>query len=409
VKWRALCFATLVAFTIGTSGAASVAAPSTTTPGGSIDDKLKSAREQVAEASADEARLLEQIDASAARKKDLDKTVSSLDAQVRSVQSEVDAAQSRLSAVEAEEAKAEQRLTETQAQLSEAKNQLAQQAIAAYTGQTEAIQFLDVTLKARDIGELIAKREYIKAVTTSQRELIALHERLRNEVEDRRQDLKKARTSAEEQRDVVASKRSSLQTQLDTQALAQSKVQAEIAEGGRLRDEALSRKKEFQAEVDALERESQEIAATLRARGSSGGGGDSPATPSGSGRLVAPIPGAPIVSGFGPRVHPIYGDVRVHTGIDYAASEGTAIHAAGDGIVIMAGSYGGYGNATIIDHGGGLATLYGHQSSIGVSEGEHVSQGQVIGRVGCTGACTGPHLHFEVRVNGTPVNPLSYL
>ena len=78
-------------------------------------------------------------------------------------------------------------------------------------------------------------------------------------------------------------------------------------------------------------------------------------------------------------------------------------------MIVSAGPYGGYGNATIIDHGGGLATLYGHQSAILVSAGEHVTRGEVIGRVGCTGDCTGPHLHFEVRVNGTPVNPVPYL
>jgi murein DD-endopeptidase MepM/ murein hydrolase activator NlpD len=108
-------------------------------------------------------------------------------------------------------------------------------------------------------------------------------------------------------------------------------------------------------------------------------------------------------------VHPVYGTVRMHTGIDYGASSGTSIRAAGDGVVVTASSMGGYGMATVIDHGGGLATLYGHQSSIGVSAGQRVSQGQTIGRVGCTGTCTGPHLHFEVRVNGSPVNPLSYL
>jgi murein DD-endopeptidase MepM/ murein hydrolase activator NlpD len=131
--------------------------------------------------------------------------------------------------------------------------------------------------------------------------------------------------------------------------------------------------------------------------------------PSGHGVLAVPIPGAPITSGFGPRVHPIYGDVRVHTGVDFGASYGTAIHAAADGVVVSAGPLGGYGNATVIDHGNGLATLYGHQSSIIVSPGQHVSRGQVIGYVGCTGLCTGPHLHFEVRVRGTPVDPMQYL
>jgi murein DD-endopeptidase MepM/ murein hydrolase activator NlpD len=127
------------------------------------------------------------------------------------------------------------------------------------------------------------------------------------------------------------------------------------------------------------------------------------------GRLVHPVPGAPITSPFGSRVHPIYGTVRMHTGIDFGADSGTAIRAAADGVVVSASWYGGYGNATIIDHGGGLATLYGHQSSMGVSAGQKVTAGQTIGRVGCTGDCTGPHLHFETRVNGDPVNPANYL
>jgi murein DD-endopeptidase MepM/ murein hydrolase activator NlpD len=100
---------------------------------------------------------------------------------------------------------------------------------------------------------------------------------------------------------------------------------------------------------------------------------------------------------------------RMHEGIDLGAAYGTPIHAAAAGTVIYAGWMEGYGNLVIIDHGGGLATAYGHQSSIAVANGQSVSQGQVIGYVGSTGHSTGPHLHFEVRVNGAPVDPLGYL
>src|SRR5207244_13313636 len=161
---------------------------------------------------------------------------------------------------------------------------------------------------------------------------------------------------------------------------------------------------EFQAQLLALQRQSDALAAQLRARQSG-----QVLVPSGHGVLSVPIPGAPITSGFGPRVHPIYGDVRMHTGIDFGAGYGTPIHAAADGVVMSAGALGGYGNATVIDHGNGLATLYAHQSGMLVAPGQRVSRGQVIGYVGCTGLCTGPHLHFEVRVRGTPVDPMQYL
>jgi murein DD-endopeptidase MepM/ murein hydrolase activator NlpD len=114
------------------------------------------------------------------------------------------------------------------------------------------------------------------------------------------------------------------------------------------------------------------------------------------------VPG-PITSGFGPR----WGSF--HYGLDIGAGFGTPIHAAAAGTVIYAGWYDGFGNFVIVDHGGGLSTTYGHQSQIAVSVGEHVEQGQLIGYVGSTGFSTGPHLDFEVRVNGTPVDPLGYL
>jgi murein DD-endopeptidase MepM/ murein hydrolase activator NlpD len=114
-------------------------------------------------------------------------------------------------------------------------------------------------------------------------------------------------------------------------------------------------------------------------------------------------------SGFGTRTHPILGDVRMHTGIDYAANTGAPIKAAGKGIVVWAGPRGGYGNIVIIDHRNGLATLYAHQSRVNATLGQKVSTGQVVGFVGQTGMSTGPHLHFEVREMGAPADPMLYL
>jgi len=129
-----------------------------------------------------------------------------------------------------------------------------------------------------------------------------------------------------------------------------------------------------------------------------------------SGQFAWPTPGyTRITSPFGYRIHPILKTNRMHTGIDIGAPAGTSIHAADDGTVIFAGSLGAYGNATVIDHGDGISTMYAHQSQILVSENQDVKRGEVIGKVGSTGWATGPHLHFEVRKNGEPVSPLGYL
>ena len=156
-----------------------------------------------------------------------------------------------------------------------------------------------------------------------------------------------------------------------------------------------------QAELEA------ERAAAERARRAGQPAPPGPATAS-SGYLQWPVRG-PITSPFGWRIHPIAGVRRFHEGIDIAADTGTPIAAAEAGRVIYAGWYGGYGNYILIDHGGGVSTGYGHCSAIYVSVGQDVSRGQAIGAVGTTGESTGPHLHFEVRINGKPVDPMSRL
>ena len=124
--------------------------------------------------------------------------------------------------------------------------------------------------------------------------------------------------------------------------------------------------------------------------------------------MVYPCAGE-ITSSFGWRTHPILGYQRFHSGVDFGADYGTTIHAADSGTVIFSGWYGGYGNAVILDHGNGISSLYGHTSELYVSEGQTVQRGQSIAAVGSTGLSTGPHLHFEVRQDGDPVDPMAYL
>lgn len=166
----------------------------------------------------------------------------------------------------------------------------------------------------------------------------------------------------------------------------------------------------FEGELADLETEQAGIEAAIRAAqdtgddgGESGGGGGD-----GSTGFVRPVPGA-ITSGFGPRTHPLLGYVRMHTGLDFTALYGQGIRAAASGRVILAGWFGSYGKTVVVDHGGGVATLYAHQSDLAVGYGDQVAAGDTVGYVGSTGLSTGPHLHFEVRVNGLPVDPGPYL
>jgi murein DD-endopeptidase MepM/ murein hydrolase activator NlpD len=433
---------------LATDAAGAQAGPNKTAPDKSkLDNQIDATKAQVDTASAEEERLLGQIQDSTARTGALDAKVAEFDGQIAGVQRQLDAAQSKLVALEAQQRAVEGRLDDARHNLSAAKEELGRQAIAAYTGQSEAASYATMLLGSASIADLASKRSYLRAVVGSQSETIATTEHLRDQVSDLGKQVAVSRTHAEGARDQVSSQKATLQTSRDAQAAVRAQVQGEIDQTDRLRAEVLARKDEFQSQLETLEQESAAIADTLRQRQAAeataaaaarttttvagvapSGGGAGPsgggAGPAGGaattlpraaapakapGRLLIPVPGAPITSPYGYRIHPIYGTSILHTGIDYGADEGTPIRAAADGVVVSAGWYGGYGNATIIDHGGGIATLYGHQSSMAVSAGQKVTQGQTIGRVGCTGNCTGPHVHFEVRVNGDPVDPAGYI
>jgi murein DD-endopeptidase MepM/ murein hydrolase activator NlpD len=163
-----------------------------------------------------------------------------------------------------------------------------------------------------------------------------------------------------------------------------------------------SKKSSYTSQIAAMQAASSSLSKTIKKKQS-----QSPVVPS-PGGFIRPCSG-PITSPYGLRTHPVYGDPRMHTGVDFGGSIGVSIKAAKAGRVIFVGQMSGYGNVVVVDHGGGISTLYGHLNGFAVSNGQKVSQGQLIAYMGATGLVTGPNLHFEVRVNGNPVDPMGYL
>ena len=290
-----------------------------------------------------------------------------------------------------------------QSGLSDARRELRERAIDAYIRQPSA-QAVDLLLRVRTFRQLGAGSSFVSSVVREQADVVKQFEGIREEAEALQGAFESKRDIAREQRDVVAIERDAVANARAAQARIRASVAAEAARHETVLSEARRRKAEFEAQLRSLQRDSDSIGTLLR--NSQKG---QVFTGSGKGTFGVPLASARLTSNFGYRVHPIYKTRRLHTGADFGAPSGTPILAAGSGTVVYAGPRGGYGNVVIIDHGKALATLYAHQSTVLAGTGAKVAKGQVIGRVGSTGMSTGPHLHFEVRANGNPVDPLPYM
>lgn len=368
-----------------------------------ITEELRSLKEQVAEASAEETEALGRLDAVKDRRGELDRKVAAIDRQIRTAEADVTAAEAHLETLQAEFVRTQTKLQVAEEQVATARSELRDKAVAAYIGQPTA-HAADLMLRARTMRDLAATIGYLEVVVSSQKSALDRFTGLRDETVALREAASGAKDQALAQRNVVVGHKAALEGARQEQTNVRQAVLSQEREQATVLDEVRSRKAEFQAQIAALRRESDSISGLLRGLQS----GQTP-QPSGKGVLAVPTPGARVTSTFGARVHPIFHDVRYHDGVDFGAGHGTPIRAAADGVVVHAGPRGGYGTTLIVDHGRALATLYAHQSSLAVSTGQRVTRNQVIGYVGSTGFSTGPHLHFEVRVSGTPVDPLQYL
>ncbi len=348
-----------------------------------------SAEEQRDAAREKKAELAAEVDTLKASDDELESAVRALDAGVAVQSNQTESAQRALQSAETGLGSAEAKLAATEQRMGDLRLEVAKAAIQAYVhpGGDALLQIV----RAENMGEASRRQVLLSSVVNSNRDALDQMRATRQDQQFDKANLVRARQLADDRRKAAADHLAELQEALSQQ--------------NRLKSALDTRIEEFTAEVEALSREEATLSALIRSRQLDADAedveGESVRGVSNSG-LSWPADG-PITSGFGNR----WGSM--HSGIDIGAGYGASIWAAGDGTVIMADYNGGYGNCVVIDHGGGLSTLYGHMSNIEVSYGETVEQGELLGEVGSTGNSTGPHLHFETRVDGGAENPMRYL
>ena len=362
----------------------------------SIQSKLHTARGKLDHVRGREQVLSTDIAALSTRIRSLEREIGALRRRESKVERTLEAKRAQLIRVTVRYDQEHARYVRLRAKLKRAQIVLADRLVEIY--KSDPPDFVTVVLNSDGFNDLLVRADYMSRIGEQDSTIVDRVRELKQASARTRRLLLGLKEEAQATVDIIAAQEHDLEvartgiesSQADLAAARNSKHRAIVA--------TRANRRELEAHIRGLEAASAQVQSQL------GAGGSLPAGPvrQGGGGYIWPVNG-PVVSGFGMR----WG--RLHAGVDIAVPAGTGIRAAAGGRVAMAGWMGGYGQYTCIQHGGGIATCYAHQSSIGVGVGASVSQGQVIGAVGCTGHCFGDHLHFEVRVGGSPVDPMGYL
>ena len=354
--------------------------------------------------------IQQQITNEANKKSEAEKTIGTVYEQLHAIQRDLDTATAELKQVQAERIQLDKDITKTEAELKEAQARLQSREKVFYKRVRDIyingrLSYLDVVVGSKDFSDFANRMEMLKRILQSDMDLI-------NTIKSEREEIASKKAKLEEDRAKVLELEKVAQEKQNVINQKKAERQAVLERAMNDRDTAERAYNELMASSASitamLQQRAAERAAAAAAAASQGGGGGGATWVQGSGQLAAPVV-APITSDFGWRIHPIYGTRRLHAGTDFGVDEGTPVHAADGGVVVEAGWVSGYGYTVIIDHGNGMSTLYAHNSEVAVSPGQTVSKGQVVSYSGNTGGSTGPHLHFEVRINGEPTDPMGYL
>ena len=366
----------------------------------SLSTKIQRKKDQIAARKGRERVLASDVAGFTRRINGLQKDITVLQTRQVRLQADLDAKRAELARIQEDLRRERLRLARLRARLAEARAALARRLVELY--KADEPDLVTVVLESNGFADLLERTEFMQRVSSQDARIIGIVRRAKADatataahlarLEERAQAVAR---QIENRVTQVAAVKGQLVDRRARYADARSEKYAMLA---RTRDT----RHELEGDLRALEAEQAKIQARLAAAAAGAASNVAGPIQPGSGGLIWPVNG-PIVSGFGMR----WG--RLHAGVDIAVPSGTPIRAAQSGRVAIAGWVGGYGNYTCIQHEGALSTCYGHQSSIATSVGASVRQGQVIGYSGCTGHCLGPHVHFETRINGQPVNPAGYL
>lgn len=358
--------------------------------------------------------IQQQVNQQNAAKADAETVIGSVSEQLRQIEEQLRQATAELGTIKEQRVAVENDITLNERQLAEAQKRLEGRESVFYKRVRDIyingrLSYLDVVIGSKDFSDFANRLEVLKRIIDSDITLINEIKKERADIEAHKQKLEADRAKLVELEKAALAKQAEIE-----QKKAERNVVLQKAQNDRpTAMQAIEELNASSAQVSAMLKERQAAraaaaAAAAAAAQSSGGQGASDNWVQGTGQLGWPVSGE-ITSPYGYRVHPIWGTTIYHSGIDIGVDEGTPVHAADGGVVVWSGWMGGYGYAVVIDHGNGLSTLYGHNSELAVDEGQSVAKGQVISYAGSTGNSTGPHVHFEVRVNGDPVDPMGYL
>lgn len=378
--------ATTAATSATTAGSTAPAAPSVTT-GESTSTTLDAAQQQERD------RAVANLSLARANDREIAAQLRQITEEANVTLEKIDEAERRLERAKQVADLSATALEQSGSKQAEIEASLAVQAIEGY--KSRSVGRTGILLSGSSVNDSLRQHQLLDEANTSTADLL---EELRGLLEDRRLANAEAEMAALDAEQAQAV----LQEELE-----KLKAQQSVQIG--LKAEAERRIDEWAGELTAYAREDAAVQ-SLIGRSAAPVSVAPVATPTNPSALGFQWPiQAPMTSPYGYRVHPVYGTRRLHAGVDLGAGTGTPIASSNDGVVIFAGVQGGYGNTVIVDHGGGITTLYAHQSRFNVKQGQTVARGDIVGFVGSTGTATGPHLHFEVRVNGGAVNPVSYL